>query len=100
VTDEEYEEAKKQFEAMCKTMRDYLVLYNNDDVGPFLSGVQHMYDTFREMGVDMFKHNALSLPGLAAKNMWNKLPKDVFIPLWHTSDKDWFYKVRCCDSVV
>jgi hypothetical protein len=72
--------------------------YNNLDVTPFLEAVDKMYEHWKSLGIDMFKHSAVSLPGLCERHMYNTMDKDIVIPLWHQKDKAWHYKVR--DNVV
>ena len=49
-----------------KTMKDYLIYYNNLDVEPFVRAINAHSKFFTERGVDMFK-DGLTLPGLTLK---------------------------------
>ena len=51
-----------------KTLKDFLVWYNNLDVVPFVEAVEKQKEVYRTMGIDMLK-DAISLPGLAVKWM-------------------------------
>ena len=52
------------------TMRDYLIWYNNKDVGPFLEAIQKQFDFYQTLKVDMFK-DGISVPGLTLKYLLN-----------------------------
>lgn len=44
---------------------DFLIYYNNLDVGPFVEAVTKMCVPYQDRGVDMFK-DAVSVPGIAS----------------------------------
>ena len=46
------------------TFRDFLIYYNNLDVGPFVSAVEKMQQFYFEHDIDLFKV-AVSVPGIA-----------------------------------
>ena len=50
-----------------KTFQDFLIWYNNLDVGPFVKAVCIFKEFYKEKGLDAFK-SAISLPGLAKAN--------------------------------
>ena len=52
------------------TMKDYLIWYNNRDVGPFLEAIQKQFDFYQKLKVDMFK-DGISVPGLTLKYLFN-----------------------------
>ena len=67
-----------------KTMKDYLIYYNNLDVEPFVRAIQAHSKFFIERGVDMFK-DGLTLPGLTLKFLFentcaNATPYTLFGP--------------------
>lgn len=49
-----------------RTLRDFLVCYNNLGVVPFLEALYKMSQLWHRYGIDMLK-KAISLPGLAFK---------------------------------
>ena len=55
-----------------KTLRDFLVHYNNADVGPFLQAIERQWGVYRELGVDMAK-DGMTLPGLAMRFSFREL---------------------------
>lgn len=73
ITEAEYQQCQMVWRGeRCRTMRDYLVWYNNQDVGPFLQAVQGMVDHFwRQYQIDIFK-GPVSLPGVASLLMHQK----------------------------
>jgi G:T-mismatch repair DNA endonuclease (very short patch repair protein) len=56
------------------TFKDFLVWYNNLDVVPFVEAIQRQSAVYREKGIDMLK-DAISLPGLAIRWMFNEAPQ-------------------------
>ena len=54
-----YEKLKTTFQERSWSMKDYLMDYNNADVQPFLTALQHMCKYYTDRGVDVFK-NAVS----------------------------------------
>ena len=69
-----------------KTMRDYLVCYNNLDVKPFVEAVEKMAQTYKDKGVDLFK-DGISVPGLTLKYLFNISP-DANFALFGNHDSD------------
>ena len=65
-----------------RTMKDFLIYYNNKDVGPFLVAVEKMFNIFREKGIDMFKSDNISLPGLALVRMFQQIPPDKIFQVY------------------
>ncbi|KAI8516762.1 hypothetical protein Bbelb_053430 [Branchiostoma belcheri] len=62
------------------TMRDFLVWYNNKDVGPMVDAVQKMFDFYKDLGIDMFK-DGISVPGLTLKFLFMNLPSTTYFTL-------------------
>ena len=46
-----------------KSMRDFLVWYNNRDVVPFLEAIDKQFAFYKQQNIDMFK-DGVSVPGL------------------------------------
>ena len=71
ISHEDYAKCKAIWlERGMKTMRDYLIHYNNLDVEPFVRAINKHSQFFTERGVDMFK-DGLTLPGLTLKFLFN-----------------------------
>ncbi|XP_078681083.1 uncharacterized protein LOC144916013 [Branchiostoma floridae x Branchiostoma belcheri] len=62
------------------TMRDFLVWYNNKDVGPMVDAVHKMFDFYKDLGIDMFK-DGISVPGLTLKFLFMNLPSTTYFTL-------------------
>ena len=58
-----------------KTFQDFLIWYNNLDVGPFVKAVCIFKEFYKEMGLDAFK-SAISLPGLARRILFGFAQKN------------------------
>ena len=58
-----------------KTMRDFLVWYNNLDVEPFVQAVEKQKAVYRSRGIDMW--SAISLPGLSVRWMFKDIGENV-----------------------
>lgn len=95
ITDDEYEEAKRTWvREGCQTMRDYLVWYNNRDVVPFIDAAQKMVDYWRNLGIDPFKGNAISLPGLALNFLTSRMDSHTVLPLFPGRHEDIYRMLR------
>ena len=51
------------------TFRDYLIYYNNLDVGPFVEAVEKMLDFYKSKRIDLFK-TSISVPGVARQLLY------------------------------
>ena len=69
-----------------KTMRDFLVWYNNLDVEPFVEGLGKMVDFYKERHIDAFK-DGISVPGLTMKYLFKISPEATFA-LFDEKNKD------------
>ena len=54
-----------------KTFKDFLIYYNNKDVGPFVKAIENMQKFYIENELDIFK-NAISLPGVARRMLFEE----------------------------
>ena len=69
-----------------RTLRHFLVWYNNLDVVPFLEALDKMSQFWRRYGVDMLKE-AISLPGLAFKFEMSFIKEQgLHLSSFHTED--------------
>ena len=57
-----------------KTMRDFLMWYNNRDVVPFLDAIDKQFAFYKQQNIDMFK-DGVSIPGLTLLYLFNELPR-------------------------
>ena len=93
ITDAEYGECQMVWEQEgMKTMRDYLIWYNNRDVQPFVEALEKMAVTYREKGIDLFK-DGISVPGLTMKYLFKISPEANFA-LFGNKDRDLYQKFR------
>jgi hypothetical protein len=72
---EEYSLCQRAWEdGNMKTMKDFLIWYNNLDVTPFVEALGKQSDVYRKQGIDMLK-SAISLPGLAVRWMFKEVTR-------------------------
>lgn len=94
ITDEEYQHIKDVWHEKGWTcMRDMLAYYNNLDVGPFVEAVQKMCSWWRSVGIDMLTQ-ALSLPTLALRHLFNNISHGYYFPLINENNADWFWSMK------
>ena len=64
ISEEEYHYCQDVWKAEgMKTMKDYLIWYNNWDVAPFMEALEKQFNFYKNLQVDMFK-DGISVPGL------------------------------------
>ena len=64
ISEEEYHYCQDVWKAEgMKTMKDYLIWYNNQDVAPFMEALEKQLNFYKNLQVDMFK-DIISVPGL------------------------------------
>ena len=80
-----------------KTMRDFLVWYNNRDVIPFLQAIDKQFAFYQQHNIDMFK-DGISVPGLSLLHLFNDLPNDTFFTVFNNTNKDAHKLVK--DNIV
>ncbi|KAJ8050420.1 Zinc finger protein MSN4 [Holothuria leucospilota] len=94
---EEYMYCQKVWrEGNMKTMRDFLVWYNNRDVEPFVEALEKMANFYKERGIDAFK-DGISVPGLTMKYLF-KISNNPPFQLIDEKNKDLYYMFR--DNLV
>ena len=87
-TKEKYEQCKKVWqENNMRTLKDFLIYYNNLDTKPLLSAIQKSFDFYKEKGTDMFK-SAISVPGLTLSYLFSLLPSNSYFKLIDQSNHD------------
>ena len=77
-----------------QSMRDFLIWYNNLDVGPFVKAVEKLQEFYFEKNIDIFKV-AMTVPGIA-RQMLFKASKEsgASFALFADRDKDLFKTVK------
>ncbi|XP_071847518.1 uncharacterized protein [Apostichopus japonicus] len=75
-----------------KTMREFLVWYNNRDVEPFVEALEKMTEFYKERGIDAFK-DGISVPGLTMKHLF-KVSNNPTFQLINEQNKDLYYTFR------
>ena len=63
------------------TFRDFLVWYNNLDVGPFVTAVENLQRYFFKRNIDIFKIS-ISVPGLARHMLFESGRKAALLLCW------------------
>ena len=76
-----------------KTMRDYLIFYNNLDVTPFIDAIAKQAAFYHNRHIDIFK-DGISVPGLALSYMFNDLPPNTFFTAFNETSKDLHHLVK------
>ena len=80
-----------------KSMRDFLVWYNNRDVVPFLEAVDKQFTFYKQQNIDMFK-DGISVPGLTLLYLFNDLPSNTFFTVFNQTNSDLHLLVK--DNIV
>ena len=80
-----------------KTLREYLIWYNNRDVTPFLDAIAKQAAFYHNRHIDIFK-DGISVPGLALSYMFNDLPPNTFFTVFNETSKDLHHLVK--DNIV
>lgn len=75
ISDDDYAFCQRVWkEKEMTTFRDFLVWYNNLDVGPFVQAVQNLQNYYFERYIDIFKCS-ISVPGLARQMLFKVVEK-------------------------
>ena len=78
ISDDEYARCQAVWrDNRMNSMRDFLVLYNNRDVVPFLEAIDKQLAFYKQQNIDMFK-DGVCVPGLSLLYLFNKLPSNTF----------------------
>ena len=80
-----------------KTLREYLIWYNNRDVTPFLDAISKQFAFYRDRDIDMFK-DGISVPGLSLLHLFNDLPNDTNFVTFNRTNSDLHKLVK--DNIV
>ena len=68
-----------------KTMRDFLVWYNNREVVPFLQAINEQFAFYQQHHIDMFK-DGISVPGLTLLYLFNNLPSKTHFTVFNKTN--------------
>ena len=80
-----------------KSMRDFLVWYNNREVVPFLEAIDKQFTFYKQQNIDMFK-DGVSVPGLTLLYLFNDLPSNTFFTVFNQTNSDLHLLVK--DNIV
>ena len=80
-----------------KSMRGFLVWYNNRDVVPFLEAIDKQFAFYKQQNIDMFK-DGVSVPGLTLLYLFNDLPSNTFFTVFNQTNSDLHLHVK--DNIV
>ena len=76
------------------TFKDFLVYYNNLDVGPFVEAVEKFQQFYIERHLDVFKI-AMSVPGIARRMMMECAKQNgTNFPLFHKDEEVWHKTIK------
>ena len=80
-----------------KSMRDFLVWYNNRDVVPFLEAIDKQFAFYKQQNIDMFT-DGVSVPRLTLLYLFNELPSNTFCTVFNQTNSDLHLLVK--DNIV
>ena len=80
-----------------KSLRDFLVWYNNRDVVPFLEAIDKQFAFYKQQHIDMFK-DGVSVPELTLLYLFNEIPSNTFFTVFNQTDSDLHLLVK--DNIV
>ncbi|XP_070178816.1 uncharacterized protein, partial [Littorina saxatilis] len=88
ISEEDYHYCQDMWETSdMKTLRDFLIWYNNKDVVPFLEALEKQSHFYQTLGLDMLK-DGIGVPGLTLRYLFKTLPDNVYFSLLHENHKD------------
>ncbi|XP_052693820.1 uncharacterized protein LOC128172088 [Crassostrea angulata] len=95
ISEEEYAFCQQVWhENNMSTFRDFLVWYNNLDVGPFVQAVKNLQKYYFERNIDIFKCS-ISVPGLARQMLFESARKEgAVFSLFDKTNEDLYDTVR------
>ena len=98
ISDEDYARCQSVWRANeMKTLREYLVWYNNRDVTPFLEAIDKQAAFYHDQHIDIFK-DGISVPGLTLLYLFNDLPPDTNFVNFNRTNSDLHQLVK--DNIV
>ena len=89
ISDDEYEECKRIWKTYkMKTLKDYLVYYNNLDTKPFIDCIEVQSKIYsEEFGLDFLK-DGFSIPGLTIKYLFKNYVQNTYFSLINNKNKN------------
>ena len=88
ISDEDYARCQAVWRANeMKTLREYLVWYNNRDVTPFLEAIDKQAAFYHDQHIEIFK-DGISVPGLTLLYLFNDLPPDTNFVNFNRTNSD------------
>ena len=95
ISDKDYEVCRKAWtDHDMTTFRDFLIWYNNLDVGPFVTAVNRLQRFYFDRNIDIFKI-AMSVPGIARKMLFDTARKEgAEFTIFDEKNKDLFHTVK------
>ena len=82
-----------------KSMRDFLVWYNNRDVVPFLEALDKQFAFYKQQNIDMFK-DGISVPGLTLLYLFNEISSNTFFTVFNQTNSDLHLLVKDNNIIV
>ena len=94
ISDEDYSLGQVAWrDNQMKTMRDFLVWYNNRDVIPFLQAIDKQFAFYQQHNIDMFKYG-ISVPGLTLLYLFKDLPSQTCFTVFNKTNSNMHHLVR------
>ena len=95
ISEDEYQDCMKVWtDNKMSSFRDFLVWYNNLDVGPFVTAVERFQKFYFDKGIDVFK-TAISVPGIARQMLFRTARKEnVTFALFDENNKDLYQTIK------
>jgi hypothetical protein len=76
-----------------RSFKDFLIWYNNLDVGPFVEGVIYLTEFYFQRNIDIFK-DTISVPGIARKMLYQAAKNyNASFSLINKDDSDLYYLI-------
>ena len=98
ISDEDYTRCQAVWrDNEMKTLREYLVWYNNRDMTPFLEAIDKQAAFYHDQHIDIFK-DGISVPGLTLLYLFNGLPPDTNFVTFNQTNSDLHQLVK--DNIV
>ena len=94
ISDEDYALCQVAWrDNQMKTMRDFLVWYNNRDVIHFLQVIDKQFAFYQQHNIDMFK-DGISVPELTLLYLFRDLPSKTYFTVFNKTNSDLHHLVR------
>ena len=88
IREEDYQYCQEIWKELdMKTLRDFLIWYNNKVVVPLLQALDKQSGFYQTFGLDMLK-DAIGVHGLTLRYLFKTLPDNVYFSLFHEKHKD------------